>query len=320
MEQIALKAQLRDNSGNGSRGSKHLRDKGMIPAVVYHRGEGTVNIIVPDKEITRIIHAAGGENILINLTIEKDKKTKPRPVIIKEIQHHPVKRNILHVDFNEISMNEKIVVDVEIVALGEPVGVKQEGGVLDHPLRVLKIQCLPTDIPKHIDVDVSGLKLNQSVHVRDLKLSEKLKVLTEGEHEYDFVFIDTPPSLGLLTVNTLTAANLVVIPVQTHYFAMEGVVQLQETIRQVREDINPGLEILGVVLTMYDRRTLISKEVEAKVRNEFSGRVFSTVIPVNVRLAEAPSYHKSIFEYDSGCNGARAYGALAREILNCPEV
>ncbi len=181
MEQIALKAQLRDNSGNGSRGSKHLRDKGMIPAVVYHRGEGTVNIIVPDKEITRIIHAAGGENILINLTIEKDKKTKPRPVIIKEIQHHPVKRNILHVDFNEISMNEKIVVDVEIVALGEPVGVKQEGGVLDHPLRVLKIQCLPTDIPKHIDVDVSGLKLNQSVHVRDLKLSEKLKVLTDAD-------------------------------------------------------------------------------------------------------------------------------------------
>lgn len=181
MEQIALKAQLRDNAENGSRGSKHLRDKGIVPAVVYHRGEGTVNIVVPEKEITRIIHAAGGENILINLTIEKDKKTKPRAVIIKEVQHHPVKRNILHVDFNEISMTEKITVDVEIVAVGEAIGVKQDGGTLEHTLREIKIQCLPADIPKHIDVDVSNLKLNQSIHVRDLKVSDKIKIVTDAD-------------------------------------------------------------------------------------------------------------------------------------------
>ena len=151
------------------------------------------------------------------------------------------------------------------------------------------------------------------------KLKKKLKAIAEGKNVYDYVFIDTPPSLGLLTVNSLTAATGVIIPIQTHYFAMEGVVQLEETIQKVKEDINPELEILGAVLTLYDRRTLISRDVAAKVKSEFRGRVFTTVIPVNVRLAEAPSYHKSIFEYDSECNGARAYRELAQEILACPE-
>jgi chromosome partitioning protein len=151
------------------------------------------------------------------------------------------------------------------------------------------------------------------------KLKKKLKEL-QVDMEYDYVVIDTPPSLGILTVNTLTAANQVLIPVQTQYFAMEGVVQLLETVRKVKEDINPGLEVLGAVLTLYDRRTLLSREVEAKVRNGFTdGTVFATVIPMNVRLAEAPSYHKSIIEYDSECNGAKAYGKLTEEILGCLE-
>ena len=178
MEQIALKAQLRQEKG--SHAAKHLREKGVIPAVVYHRGEEPVNISVADKEITKIIHAAGGENVLINLTIEKEKK-KSRAVIIKEVQHDPVKRFILHVDFNEISLTEKITVEVEVVGQGEPIGVKQEGGILDHPHRTLKIQCLPMDIPKHIDVDIAGLKLNASVHVRDLTVSDKIKILTDPE-------------------------------------------------------------------------------------------------------------------------------------------
>ena len=152
------------------------------------------------------------------------------------------------------------------------------------------------------------------------KLKKKLKAVTDGSRNYDFVLIDTPPSLGLLMVNTLTAANGVIIPVQTHYFAMDGVVHLQETIQKVKEDINPGLNVLGVVLTMYDRRTLISREVAEKVRDEFSERVFATVIPINVRLAEAPSHHKSIFEYDPDSTGAKAYRELAKEILNCPDV
>jgi len=173
-------------------------------------------------------------------------------------------------------------------------------------------------VPSSVSLSATQIKLANDVNMQ-FKLRKKLKVLLEGEHTYDFVFVDTPPSLGLLTVNSLTAATGVIIPIQTHYFAMEGVVQLEETIQKVKEDINPGLKLLGAVLTLYDRRTLISKEVETKVRNEFDGRVFSTVIPVNVRLAEAPSYHKSILEYDSACNGAKAYAGLVEEILNCPE-
>jgi len=173
-------------------------------------------------------------------------------------------------------------------------------------------------VPSDVSLSACQIKLANDIGMQ-FKLKRKLKVLTEGSSVYDYVLIDTPPSLGLLTVNTLTAASRVIIPVQTQYLAMEGVVQLEETIQKIKEDINPGLNILGAVLTLYDRRTLISKEVEAKVRNGFSGRVFSTVIPVNVRLAEAPSYHKSIFEYDAECNGARAYRALAKEILECPD-
>jgi chromosome partitioning protein len=174
-------------------------------------------------------------------------------------------------------------------------------------------------IPSNQNLSSTQIRLANDINMQ-FKLKKKLKALTEGDRGYDFVFVDTPPSLGLLTVNTLTAASGVIIPVQTHYFAMEGVVQLQETIQKVREDINPGLKVLGLVLTMYDRRTLISKEVAEKVRDESSERVFSTVIPVNVRLAEAPSHHKSIFEYDSDSTGAKAYRELAKEILNCPDV
>lgn len=179
MEQIQLKAVLRE--GTGKEAAKKLRGTGFVPAVVYHRGEEAVSIALVDKEITRIVNNAAGENILINLTIEKEKKPRNRPVLIKEIQQDPVKRSILHVDFNEISLTEKIMVEVEVLAQGEAIGVKQEGGMLDHPTRTLKIQCLPTDIPKHIDVDVSGLALNQSIHVRDLKVSEKIKVLSDPD-------------------------------------------------------------------------------------------------------------------------------------------
>jgi len=173
--------------------------------------------------------------------------------------------------------------------------------------------------PADGNLSASQIRLANDINMQ-FKLKKKLKSLNEAPYGYDFGVIDTPPSLGLLTVNALTAANQVLIPVQSQYFAMDGVVQLLETIRKIREDINPGLEVLGAVLTLYDMRTLLSREVEAKVRNGFTdGRVFSTVIPVNIRLAEAPSYHKSILEYDAQCKGAKAYESLAEEILNCLE-
>lgn len=179
MDQIQLKAVIRDQKGKQA--VKRLRTGGQVPAVVYRRGEEPVAVTLSAKEIGRVLQTAGGENALISLTIESQKKSRPRAVIIKETQHHPVKRSLLHVDFHEISLTEKITVEVEVVAVGESVGVKQEGGLLDHPLRQLKIQCLPTDIPKNIEVDVSGLKLNDTLHVKDLKLSEKLKVLNDPE-------------------------------------------------------------------------------------------------------------------------------------------
>ena len=178
MDQIQLKASRREEKG--TRKVKKVRSAGWVPAVVYHRGEEPVALSIVGKEISKIIRNAGGENLLINLTVEKEKK-KSRIVIIKEVQHDPSTRDILHVDFNEISLSEKITVEVDLVPIGESIGVKQDGGVLDRPLRILKIQCLPADIPLHIDVDISNLKLNNSIHVSDLKLSDKIKVLNDPE-------------------------------------------------------------------------------------------------------------------------------------------
>ncbi|MEI8344688.1 MAG: 50S ribosomal protein L25 [Candidatus Omnitrophota bacterium] len=180
MEQLTLKSVVRQATGKEN--AKKIRAGGQVPGTVYHKGETPVSITVEQKELARIIRSSGGENLLINLLIEGDlSKKKSRAVIVKEIQHDPVKRDILHVDFNEISLTEKIIVEVEVVGIGEPAGVKLEGGILDHSVRSLKIQCLPTDIPKHIDVDVSGVALNGTIHVRDLQLSEKIKILTDGD-------------------------------------------------------------------------------------------------------------------------------------------
>lgn len=178
MEQINLKATLRE--GVGKQIAKKTRNSGLVPGIVYHRGEKALSVTVSDRELNRLVNAGSGENQLINLEIENAPK-KQRAVIIKEIQHDPVKQTILHVDFNEISLTEKIQVEVALVAVGEPIGVKQDGGMLDHPLRELRVECLPMDIPKHIDVDVSGLALNQALHVSDLKLSDKIRVLNSPD-------------------------------------------------------------------------------------------------------------------------------------------
>lgn len=131
---------------------------------------------------------------------------------------------------------------------------------------------------------------------------------------YDYVLIDCPPSLGLLTINALTAATDVLIPVQTEYYALEGLSQLLNTVQAVRGSTNPRLELLGIVLTMYDKRNSLSEQVEVEVKNYFGEKLFKTVIPRNVRLAEAPSYGRTIFEHDKWSKGARAYKSLAREV------
>lgn len=131
---------------------------------------------------------------------------------------------------------------------------------------------------------------------------------------YDFIVMDCPPSLGILSILALTAADGILIPVQCEYYALEGLSQLMESIQLVRRGFNPDLEIEGVLLTMYDGRTNLSMQVVEEVKNYFKDAVFSTVIPRNVRLAEAPSYGMSIMDYDKNSRGAKAYASLAEEV------
>jgi chromosome partitioning protein len=134
-------------------------------------------------------------------------------------------------------------------------------------------------------------------------------------NEYDFVFIDCPPSLGLLTVNALTAARSVIIPVQCEYYAMEGLSRLLDTIRHMQQSANPGLRIEGIVLTMYDPRNNLSVQVASEVRSHLGGQVFDAIIPRNVTLAEAPSHGKPVLLYQIASRGAQLYMQLAKEVL-----
>lgn len=133
--------------------------------------------------------------------------------------------------------------------------------------------------------------------------------------EYDYIFIDSPPSLGLLTLNALTAADSVLVPIQCEYYALEGVGQLMNTLQLVRKRLNPALDVEGVVLTMLDGRTNLGLQVVGEVKKYFKGKVFTTVVPRNVRLSEAPSHGLPIHLYDARCPGADAYGKLARELI-----
>ena len=144
--------------------------------------------------------------------------------------------------------------------------------------------------------------------------------LRQVADDYDFIFIDCPPSLELLTLNALCAANSLLVPVQVEYYALEGISDLMGTVRIVRRSMNPSLDIEGVLLTMYDGRTNLSIQVAQELKRFFGGKVYSTVIPRNVRLSEAPSHGKPINAYDRTCRGAEAYLALAAEFLrknNC---
>lgn len=144
---------------------------------------------------------------------------------------------------------------------------------------------------------------------REHKLQDALKGL-----EYDYILIDCPPALGLLTINALTAADQVLIPVQAEYYALEGLSQLLQVMQRVQASTNPDLELLGVVMTMYDKRTALSQQVYDEVGKHFGDKLMDTIIPRNVRLAEAPSYGKPISEHDKWSKGARAYKNLAKEI------
>ncbi len=147
---------------------------------------------------------------------------------------------------------------------------------------------------------------------REFKL---LNILKEVNHQYDYIIIDSPPSLGILAINGLVAADEILIPVQCEYYALEGLSQLLNTINLVKENIKPSLKILGALMTMYDDKHNLTQEIFDELYRYFPNRIFRTVIPRNIRLAEAPSYGRSILHYDKKSKGARAYEKLAREII-----
>jgi len=166
-------------------------------------------------------------------------------------------------------------------------------------------------IPSHINL------VGAEIEMIDREQRERIleKAITDLKDQYDFIIIDCPPSLGLLTINALTASDSVLIPVQCEYFALEGLGQLLNTIKIVRQHLNTNLEIEGVLLTMYDTRTRLSDQVAEEVRKYFDDRVFDSIIKRNVRLAEAPSFGKPAVLYDSTSTGAKNYLALGREII-----
>ena len=166
-------------------------------------------------------------------------------------------------------------------------------------------------LPSH--PDLSGAQVEMSaLENRDFRLSRALQTV---RHRYDFILIDCPPALNVLTVNALTASSEALIPVQCEYYALEGLTSLIETVSLVQQGLNPGLGVLGLVRTMYDGRNSLSNEVSEQLLAHFGDSLFRTIIPRNVRLAEAPSYGQPVLEYDRQCAGSRAYLALACEVL-----
>lgn len=166
-------------------------------------------------------------------------------------------------------------------------------------------------LPANIDLAGAEVELT-GLRQRELCLKKTLKNVRDY---YDYIFIDCPPSLGLLTINALAAADSVLIPIQCEYYALEGVGQLMNTVGLVKQGLNTSLGIEGVILTMYDGRTNLSAQVMEEVKDFFKEKVYHTYIPRNVRLAEAPSYGETIFEYEAGSKGAKAYMDLAKEFV-----
>lgn len=179
MAEITIHAQQREAIGKEA--AKRLRNAGLAPVIVYKKGKIGVNLAIKSVDLIHALHTSAGENVIIKLEYEKDGKKTHKTVIIKEMQHHPLRGTIIHVDFSEISLTQSIQVKVPIHPVGEAIGVKRDGGILEHVLWELDIECLPTQIPEKIDVNVDELEIGNSIHVRDLKVDNDIKILTDPE-------------------------------------------------------------------------------------------------------------------------------------------
>jgi large subunit ribosomal protein L25 len=177
MEEIFLEAELREGKGRAK--SKDLRESGYLPSVVYFHGKDAISVKVSRSALLKLVHQHRLESVIINLKIKDDKKAKGRPCLVKEIQYDPVREDIIHIDFNEISLTEAIKVNVPVATKGEAIGVKQEGGSLEHLLCEVEVECLPTNIPKEIQVDITALKMGDAIHVKDIVFPAGVKSLND---------------------------------------------------------------------------------------------------------------------------------------------
>jgi len=177
MEKFALTAQVREKAGKGV--ARGLRRSKMVPAVLYSHGKSTP-IAMVNKEVTKILNTEGGEHALLNLKLEGAKTDGERMALIKEYQLDPISGSLLHVDLLEVAMNEKVKIQVAIHITGSAIGVK-EGGIVQSGLRHVEIECLPTQIPDAFNVDITALNVNESLHVKDIKVADGVKILTDAD-------------------------------------------------------------------------------------------------------------------------------------------
>jgi large subunit ribosomal protein L25 len=175
MERPVLTAEIRE--GVGKEKAKKLRAKGLIPAIFYGPKSQTISLVIDSKELAKALQTEAGENVLIDLDIRKGAQSDRKVVMLKDIQIDPLQRKTLHTDFYEVTMDEMVIVEVPVHLMGKPEGTKM-GGILEQVRRVIQIQCFPGDIPKSIDIDVSPLKIGDSIHVQDIKV-EKAKIISD---------------------------------------------------------------------------------------------------------------------------------------------
>ncbi|MBU4312343.1 MAG: 50S ribosomal protein L25 [Candidatus Omnitrophica bacterium] len=179
MDFVDLHVSLREE--RGKQPNKKLREGGVVPAVVYKKGEDTLSLRISSKDLLKTLHTEAGENVIVRLHVDGAKKRKERMVIIKEVQRDPIRDHLLHVDFQEISLTETLKVKVPIAGKGEAIGVKQDGGVLQHVMWEAEVECLPTNIPEKIEVDVTNIKIGESLYVKDIIAPEGVKILDDPE-------------------------------------------------------------------------------------------------------------------------------------------
>ena len=222
-----------------------------------------------------------------------------------------LEKKVLLIDADpQANATSGIGIDVESVEIGTYQLLEHSNTAKE---AILKTKTPNLDIiPAHIDLVAIEIELVD----KDAREYMLKKALQEIKNEYDYIIIDCAPSLGLLTLNALTASEAVIIPIQCEYFALEGLGKLLNTIKSVQKIHNPELDIEGLLLTMYDSRLRLSNQVVEEVQKHFNDMVFQTIIQRNVRLSEAPSYGESIINYDAGSKGADNYLSLAKEIIN----